>query len=83
MTEPQLTKEQEQALDAQHGFVQGSSYVLMTKSAYREMMGVGTDEELAESLKAIAEGLADVAAGRTTPMDQVFRELHAKYGVPR
>lgn len=83
MNEPHLTQEQEQALQNQHGFVQGSTYVLMTMNVFREMMGVGTDEEMAASLQALEEGIADVEAGRTIPQDQVFRELDQKYGVHR
>ena len=38
------------------------SYVVMPMQVYREMMGVGTDAEHADSLAAIHEGLADVDA---------------------
>ena len=47
------------------------------------MMGVGSDEEMADSLKAIDEAIADIDAGRTVPMDRVFQELDEKYGVHR
>ena len=83
MIEPNLTQEQEQALQEKHGFVKGSSYVLMSMDVFREMMGVGTDAELAASLKAIEEGIADVEAGRTVPAEQVFRDLDQKYGIHR
>ena len=76
-----LTSDQQQALAENHGFVRGSSYVLMSIDVFRNTMGAETDEETAASLKAIEEGLADVEAGRTKPMDQVFRELDEKYGV--
>ncbi len=78
---PELTKEQQQALEQNHGFVQGPSYVLMSIDMFRNTMGVESDDEMAASLKAIEEGLADVDAGHTKPMDQVFRELDDKYGV--
>ncbi len=83
MIEPTLTPEQQQALQSKHGFVKGSTYVLMTMDVFRAMMGVGTEEEMAASLRAIDEGLADIEAGRTLPQDQVFRELDQKYGVHR
>ena len=38
-------------------------------------------QELAATLTAIQKGLADVAAGRMIPMEQVRRELNEKYGV--
>jgi len=80
-TKPSLTQEQEQALVRGHGFVHGDSYVLISWQMFREIMGIGTDEELAASLTAIEEGLADIEAGRTFPMEQVLRELDEKYGV--
>jgi hypothetical protein len=75
MNEPVLTSEQQAALQARRGFVQGSSYVLMSIDVYREMLGVGDDEEFAASIKAVEEGLADVAAGRTRPYREVLAEL--------
>ena len=73
---PELTHNQKQALNQGHGFVSGSSYVLMTMELYREMMGVGSDEMLNASLKAIQCGLADVEAGRTRPYQDVLADLH-------
>jgi predicted transcriptional regulator len=58
------------------------SYVVMTLKAYRELSGVGTDEELAESLRAIEEGLADIAAGRTRPFRDVLAELSTTDEIP-
>lgn len=81
MSQPELTAEQQQALDQNHGFVRGPSYVLMSTDIYREMMGVGTDEQLRASLEAIEQGLQDVESGRTHAMDDVFRQLDEKYGV--
>ena len=72
---PELTDDQKVALDQRRGFVFGPSYVLMTTDLYREMMGVGTDEELRASLQAIERGLADVEAGRTRPYQDVIAEL--------
>lgn len=39
-----------------------------------------TPEELAATLDAIREGLADMHAGRTTPAKDVFREIRAMLG---
>jgi predicted transcriptional regulator len=82
---PKLTDELDRALDEHHGFLKAEGrrgkVIVMSMPLFREMMGVGSDEQLAESMMAVEEGLADVAAGRTEPMDQVFRELDEKYGV--
>ncbi|MCA9027028.1 MAG: hypothetical protein KDA86_17605 [Planctomycetaceae bacterium] len=80
MPETILTPELQTALDEGNGFVQGSSFVLMTVEAYREMMGVGSEEEMRASVEAVHRGLADVEAGRTHDMDDVFRELDETYG---
>ncbi|MCA9074609.1 MAG: hypothetical protein KDA93_06215 [Planctomycetaceae bacterium] len=80
MSETILTPELQTALDEANGFVQGSSFVLMTVEAYREMMGVGSDEEMRSSVEAVHRGLADIEAGRTHDMDDVFRELDETYG---
>jgi hypothetical protein len=80
-----LTDELGRALDENHGFLkaegQQGNVVLMSMARFRELMGVGSDAELAESIQAIQEGLADVDSGRTVPLDQVFRELDDKYGI--
>ena len=78
---PELTQDQKQALEQGHGFVCGQSYVLMTTDLYRDMMGVGTDEEMNASLQAIQRGLADVEAGRTRPYQDVLADLRDGDGV--
>ncbi|HEV3303619.1 MAG TPA: hypothetical protein VG055_28465 [Planctomycetaceae bacterium] len=80
---PKISDELSRALNEHHGFLKtegaAGTVVVMSMQLFREMMGVGSDEQFAESVKAIEEGLADVAAGRTVPMDQAFRELDEKY----
>ncbi len=82
---PRINEEINRALNEQNGFVQADGadgkVVVMSMQVYREMMGVGTDEELTESLKAIEEAVADIESGRTLPASQVFRELDDKYGI--
>lgn len=82
---PKLTEDQLRALSESQGFLKiegdGDTYIVMTMQIYRDMMGVGTDEEFQASLRAVEEGLADVEAGRTKPMAQVFEDLDQKYGV--
>ncbi|QDV21471.1 hypothetical protein Pan153_61590 [Gimesia panareensis] len=82
MIKPQLTEEQREALEQHHGLLQvdeeGRKYVLMSMDVYRELMGVGTDEELQASLKALQVGLADIDAGRTRPFRDVLAELESE-----
>jgi hypothetical protein len=79
-----LTPETEAAIEALHGGPlpvagQRSEYVVMRMNVYRDLMGVGSDEEFAASVAAIREGLADVRAGRTRPAREFFEELGRKY----
>jgi hypothetical protein len=80
-----LTEKQRQAVDEHHGFLEveagGTTYVVMSMQLFREMMGVGSDAEYHASLKAVAEGLADVEAGRSRPMDEFFRQFDRKHGI--
>ncbi|QDU42878.1 hypothetical protein Mal52_13470 [Symmachiella dynata] len=82
---PRINDEINQALSEHHGFVQAEGpdgkVIVMSMQVYREMMGVGSDEEMADSLRAIDEAMADIEAGHTVPMEQVFLELDEKYGV--
>jgi len=41
-----------------------------------------SDEELAATLEAIREGLADVEAGRVVPARQALNELRRKHDLP-
>jgi hypothetical protein len=41
-----------------------------------------TDEEREETLKAIEQGLLDVAAGRARPFDDFDREFRSRHGLP-
>ena len=75
MSQLELTEEQRRSLEAGHGCLQGDGYILMSMEVFRQTMGVGDDDELAASLKAIAEGQADVAAGRTKPFRDVLASL--------
>lgn len=79
-----LAPETEAVVLAHHGgpvTVPGNqqSYVVMTMQAYRELLGIGTDEEFQASVEACRRGLADVEAGRTQDMDEFFDELERRY----
>jgi hypothetical protein len=39
--------------------------------------------EKAESIAAIQEGLEDIAAGRTRPLDEAIAEIRAELGLPQ
>lgn len=81
MSQPDLTQEQRQALDHNHGFIRGSSYVLMSIDVFRHTMGVDSDEELAASLQAINGAMGDLNAGNTIPLADAKQRLDTKYGI--
>lgn len=85
MINPELTDQQRQAVEQQHGFLElesgGNAYVLMSMRAYRDMMGIGSEAEYQASLAAVREGLADVEAGRTQPFEDFFREFDRRHGI--
>lgn len=84
---PELSIEIEIAVEQHHGCLQvkgqRSAYVVMSIETFRDVMGVGTDEELQESLADVEQGLADVEAGRTRPMEAFLREFDALHGILR
>ena len=84
---PKLSNDVQQAVQQNYGFAEaeadGAKFVVMSMEFYREMMGVGTEEELQDSLRAIDEGLADVDAGRAMPADQFFSEFDERHSISR
>jgi len=85
---PKLTSELKAAVEQQHGGpirveAEGAAFILMSIDAFRSLMGVGDDTDLAQSLAAIQRGMEDVRAGRTRPAHDVLDELAARHGIPR
>ena len=82
----QLTEELRQAVDSHRGFLEidagDSTYVVMSMNVFREMMGVGSDDEYQASLRAIADGWVDVQAARSRPLDEFLREFDRKHEIP-
>ena len=79
---PKLSNDLQQAVQQNHGFTEaeadGAKFVVMSMEFYRDMMGIGTDEQLAASLFAVDRGIEDVKAGRTRPFRDVIAELDSK-----
>ena len=62
---PELTKEQQQALDANQGILQGSSYVLMRTDTFLDWFGIDK-----ETLKAqLQEGFDQADRGELLDWD--------------
>ena len=76
---PKLSNDIQQAVEQNHGLAEaegnGAKFVVMSMEVYRDMLGIGSEEELAASLAAIDRGMADVKAGRTRPFRDVMAEL--------
>jgi hypothetical protein len=79
--QPELTNDQRQALEDSHGCVVGTTYVLMSKDVFCRTMGIADAKELAASLEAIQEAMADLEAGRTISIVEAKSRLGAKHGL--
>lgn len=71
----------EQLLQSHNGPValtgaSGEQYVAMSRKVYNAMLGIDADEEAA-TLAAVLRGIADVEAGRTHDVDEVFDSLES------
>lgn len=82
---PHLPAEIEAAVAAQHGgpvAVPGrqGEHVVMSLAIFRDMMGVGSDDELARSVADLRTSLAQAEAGDTLSLDEVRQKLTDKYG---
>ena len=82
---PRLSDDIERAIQQHHGCLQikgkKSAYIVMSMDVFRDTMGVGTDEALQDSLAAIEQGLTDVEAGHTRPVDAFFQEFDAHHDI--
>jgi len=56
------------------------AHVVMSMAVFRDMMGVGSDEDLARSVAALQISLAQAAAGETMSLDEAADKLAQKYG---
>jgi hypothetical protein len=81
----QLSEELRQAVEAHRGILEvdagESTYVVMLMKVYRELMGVGADDDYHASLQAIEQGWADIQAGRSRPVGDFLSEFNRKYGI--
>lgn len=81
----QLTEELRQAVDSHRGFLEigagDSTYIVMSMRVFRELMGVGSDDEYQASLRAIDDGWADVQAGRSRVLDEFLSEFDRKHRI--
>ncbi|MBW3598000.1 MAG: hypothetical protein KY475_12075 [Planctomycetes bacterium] len=82
-----LTPEIKEAVANQHGGPlrieeTDGSYVLMSMEVYRELMGVGSDEELHASVQALQAGHKAHQQGRTRSFRDFLDELGRKHEVP-
>jgi hypothetical protein len=82
---PILPPEIEAAVVQQHGgpiSVPGQleNHVVMTAAVFRDMMGVGDDEEFEKSIADLRISLAQEEAGQTIGLSDAQRRLAEKYG---
>lgn len=59
---------------------QQGDHVVMTMAVFRDMMGVGSDDEFAKSVESLRISLAQAAAGQTMSLEEAAARLTEKYG---
>jgi hypothetical protein len=76
-----LSDEQRRAVDESNGCVpvDGGGYVVMTMQVFREIMGIGTDEEFAASVATLRKSMDEVRQGKTRPLTEALDELGRKH----
>ena len=78
---PEVIRELEEALEQNDGIVKESSLIVMSIDVYRDMMGVGTDEELSASVSTLQQSMNEIKQGKTRPLTDALDELGSKYEV--
>jgi hypothetical protein len=59
---------------------QQGDHVVMTMAVFRDMMGVGSDDEFAKSVESLRISLAQAAVGQTLSLEEAAAKLAEKYG---
>ncbi len=59
---------------------QQGEHVVMSMAIFRDMMGVGSDEEFARSVADLRISIAQAEAGDTLSLDEVRKQLTDKFG---
>ena len=82
---PYLPQDIEAAVASHHGGPvtvagQNGNHVVMSMAVFRDMMGVGSDDEFQKSVSALRESIAQTVAGKTISLDEVAHRLTRKYG---
>jgi hypothetical protein len=85
---PSLPPEIEAVVVAQHGgpvSVSGEQgeHVVMSMATYRDLLGVGSEEEFLRSVADLQVSIAQAEAGETMSLDEVRQKLTDKYGASR
>ena len=75
----QLTSDQQKQFD-EHGIIEVGQCVLMSVQTYREMLGISSDTEYADSVAKCNAGVDQIEAGRAIPLDRFAAESEQRYG---
>ncbi len=81
---PESTKQIEQVVAQQHGGpvqLDGTNVVAMSTDVFREMMGIGTEEEMAASVAALQKSMAEARGGKTRPLTDALDDLGRRHEV--
>jgi hypothetical protein len=82
---PFLPADIEAAVVARHGGPvtvpgQQGEHVVMSMATYRDILGVGSDDEFARSVADLKISIAQAEAGETMSLDEARQKLNDTYG---
>ena len=76
----QLTPEEQNQLQ-EHGVIEHGKVVMMSMHVYRDMLGIATEEDYADSVNKINEGIGQHEAGKGIPLDEFASNFKTKHGI--
>ena len=76
----QLTQDQQDLLK-NHGVIDAGQVIVMTVDVYRDMLGIATDEDYADSVSKINEGVEQHEAGEGIPLNQFAKDFNSRHGI--
>lgn len=75
-----LTPDEQSRLQEQ-GVIEDGNVVFMSIDLYRDMLGISTDEDYADSVKKCNEGIEQIEAEKGVPANEFFAKFNQRHGI--
>ena len=76
----QLTPDEQSHLQ-EHGVIEHGEFVVMSSQVYRDILGISTDEDLADSVNKTKQGLREIRAGKGVSAEQFVTDFKNRHGI--